>query len=91
MRGIVLRAAITVGLVMGLHRYASTTVSPLEGAWELIEARYTPSDPAVAFAEWRQALAPPDSACSAPRGDTGSRRTAPETARGLLPTQTRSC
>jgi hypothetical protein len=56
MRKTVVRVSIVAGLLIGLQGCASETASqasPLEGAWELVEARQTPPDPAFTLAEWR--------------------------------------
>jgi hypothetical protein len=41
-------------LLFGLQGCSSQQSGRLEGAWELIEAKYTPPDPAYALTEWRQ-------------------------------------
>src|SRR5215510_9180523 len=46
-------AVIVAGLLLGLLGCASERGNPLEGTWELIEAKYTPPDPAFNLAEWR--------------------------------------
>ena len=48
------RILMIAGLLIGLQGCASQAVSPLEGAWELVEAKYTPPDPTFTFADWRQ-------------------------------------
>ena len=54
MRSTVRRILMIAGLLIGLQGCASQAVSPLEGAWELVEAKYTPPDPTFTFADWRQ-------------------------------------
>ena len=53
-----MRAAIGVvivmGLLLGLQGCVSEKGNPLEGTWELVDAKYTPPDPDFNFGDWHQ-------------------------------------
>jgi hypothetical protein len=51
---VVIRFAIVAGLLLGVQGCASDRSHSLVGTWELIDARYTPPDPAFVLGEWRQ-------------------------------------
>src|SRR5262245_4020781 len=54
MRAVVIRIVIVAALGMGLHGGGSERTSPLEGAWELVEAKSTPPDQTFTLADWHQ-------------------------------------
>ena len=46
--------AIAAGISVGLQGCAPEKASPLEGAWELVDAKYTPADPTFSLSSQRQ-------------------------------------
>jgi len=54
MHSIVMRLAIAAAVAIGLLGCAPEKASPLEGAWELVDAKYAPADPTFSLTTYRQ-------------------------------------
>jgi hypothetical protein len=54
MRAFMMSIAIVAGIAIGLQGCAPEKASALEGAWELIDAKYTPADPTFSLSSYRQ-------------------------------------
>jgi hypothetical protein len=54
MRPLMMSIAITAAAAMCLTGCAPEKASPLEGAWELVDAKYTPPDPTFSLSRQRQ-------------------------------------
>ena len=54
MRTLMMSIAIAAGISIGLLGCTQQKASPLEGAWELVDAKYTPADPAISLSRYRQ-------------------------------------
>jgi hypothetical protein len=54
MRSLMISIAIVAGISIGLQACAPEKASPLEGTWELVDAKYTPADPTFSLSSYRQ-------------------------------------
>ena len=54
MRSIIMSIAIVTAISVGLQGCAPEKASPLEGTWELVDAKYTPADPTFSLSSYRQ-------------------------------------
>jgi hypothetical protein len=54
MRTLIMSIAIVAGISIGLQGCDHHKANPLEGAWELVDAKYTPADPAFSLSRYRQ-------------------------------------
>ena len=54
MRSLMVSMAIAAAVAMGLQGCAPEKTSTIEGAWKLIDAKYTPADPTFSLTTYRQ-------------------------------------
>jgi hypothetical protein len=54
MRSLMVSIAIGAGIFTGLQGCTQQKANPLEGAWELVDAKYTPADPTFSLSSYRQ-------------------------------------
>jgi hypothetical protein len=54
MRSITVAIAVAAGIAVGLQGCTPEKASPLEGAWEMVDATYTPADPTFSLSTQRQ-------------------------------------
>ena len=54
MRSLIVSIAIGAAIFAGLQGCTQHKSNPLEGTWELVDAKYTPSDPTFSLSSYRQ-------------------------------------
>jgi len=54
MRALMMRIAIVASIAIGLHACAPEKANTFAGAWELVDAKYTPADPTFSLSTSRQ-------------------------------------